>query len=148
MKVNFITGVKEPNYYRARLKGMGNITVPKGTTVDLDYQMEQLSYGNPAVNKISYFDGVQYYAKDAEIGDTVKFQMVDKDGLVYPAGTILDEFGTDWNISPDTLEDIRLFKSKVYPGFYLRVKYTSVGTVNDVKFMCNLFRFVKTDEDA
>jgi len=140
-----VGGIKEPNNYRARLQGMGCWTITAGQTVDCDYQMEQLAW--LGTNKKAYFDGVQYYAKDATLGDSVQFQVVDKDGLVYPAGTVLEEFGDNWFVGPNILEDIRLFKSLIYPGFYIRVKYTSTGGT-DVKFMCNMFRFVKTNEDA
>lgn len=139
-------GITEPNNYRARMVGMGSITVAAGTTVDLDHQMTQLAY--QGVNKKSYFDGVQYYAKDAEVGDYVQFQVVDVDNVLgYGAGFVVEEFGDTWYVGPDALEDIRLFKSAYVAGLYIRVKYTSTGT-SAVKFMCNMFRFIKTDEDA
>lgn len=139
------SGVNEPNNYRARMKGLGSWTVPNGTTYDCDYQMEQLAW--LGTNKKSYFDGVEYYAKDAVIGDYVKFQVVDKDGLVYPAGTVLEEFGDTWHVMPDESVEIRLFKSSIISGMYIRIKYTSTGGT-DVKFVGNLFRFIKTDEDV
>lgn len=138
-------GVVEPNNYRARMRGLGSWTIPNGTTYDCDYQMQQLAW--LGTNKKSYFDGVQYYAKDAVVGDSVKFQVVDKDGLVYPAGTVLEEFGDSWYVMPDQSIDIRLFKSAIVPGMYIRIKYTSTGGT-DVKFVGNLFRFIKTDENA
>lgn len=138
-------GVTEPNNYRARMKGMGNWTATAGQTTDLDYQMQQLAW--QGTNKKSYFDGVEYYAEDAVIGDYVKFQVVDKDGLVYPAGTLLEEFGDTWYVVPNSPVGIRLFKSAIVPGMYIRIKYTSTGGTN-VKFVGNLFRFIKTDEDA
>ncbi len=141
-----VSGIQEPKAYRARLKGIISGTAIKNTVTNLDYQMEQLAWLGS--NKVGYFDGVDFYAQDGIVGDAVSFQVVDKDGLVYPAGTVLEEFASNWNIVPGIKDTIRLFKSKIYPGFYIRVVYTSVGTVNDVKFVCNLFRFIKTDEDA
>ena len=124
---------------------MGFWTIPNGTTYDCDYKMEQLAW--QGTNKKSYFDGVEYQAVNAEIGDYVQFQVVDKDGIAYPAGTVLEQFGNDWYIMTDVHVDLRLFKSTISPGMYLRIKYTSTGTT-DVKFVGNLFRFMKTDENA
>lgn len=140
------SGIKEPKEHRARLVGIANGIATKNTTTDFDWQMQQLAW--LGTNKVSYFDGVQYHGGNAVDGDTVTFQVVDKDGLSYPAGTVLEEFATNWGVTPDTDAIIRLFKSKMSPGFYIRCKYTSTGTVNDVHFICNLFRFIKTDEDA
>ena len=138
-------GIKEPCDYRARLKGIANGTIPAGTAKNFDWQMQQLSW--LGTNKVSYFDGVMYFASDAVMGDKVTFQAVDVEGLSYPAGTVLESFAEDWGVMPNIQDTIRLFKSKMQPGFYIRVKYLSTGAT-DVDFMCNLFRFIKTDEDA
>ncbi len=64
------------------------------------------------------------------IGDSLCFQVVDKDGLYAPAGTVLNQFGTnipvdtdaqsqDWYDSP--------YVAYLYQGLYIRVKYTSTG---------------------
>jgi hypothetical protein len=136
----------EGSSLRARLIGIYNQTVTKNTTTDLDWQIPQTAYfGN---NKQGYMDGIEYYAKDAEVGDKMSFQVIDKDGLAYPAGTVLDEFGTDWAVIPDANTIIRLYKAKLIAGMYIRVKYTSIGTTNDIKFVVNLFRHMDADTNV
>jgi hypothetical protein len=138
-------GVKEPNGLRARVKGTHFGTIPYGTTVDLDWKIEQLSYGGS--NKQSYFDGVQYYASNVELGDTVKFQVVDKDNILgYGAGTVLDEFA-DIYMVPDKAPCMILYKAKLVANLYLRCKYTSTGTT-DVKFIANIMRHLSETENV
>ena len=137
--------VPEGDSFRARLMGAFNTTIPKGTTVDLDLAIGHVSF--IGVNKQAYMDGIDYLACDAVPGDKMTFQVIDKDGLAYPAGTVLDEFGTDWGVFPDRDMTIKLYKAKMIPGMYIRIKYTSVGSTNDVKFICNLYRHMDTSED-
>lgn len=132
-----ISGVKEPNGMRARLVGIIDGTVTAGTTADLDWAMPQLQYPS-GTNRTSYFDGIEYYT-DGAVGDSCDFQVVDVDGIAYPAGTVLEEFGTGVYLLPNVLQDIILYKAKIVPGMYLRLKYTSTG-VSDVKVVANLFR--------
>ena len=158
-------GIQEPNSYRARMQGMDFKVVPKNTTDNvITYPIEQLTW--QTVDKKSYFDGVQYYAENAKVGDYVKFQVIDKGdpgqgsfGVIAGWYTqaefdamgneyIVEEFGDKWYVAPNKLEDIRLFKSALQPGLFIRVVYHSTGTIDDVPFFCNLYRFMKTDEDA
>ena len=141
-----VSGVQDPKGMRARLTSLCDETVTQNTTQDLDWQIDQLNW--LGVNKQSYFDGIEYYAKDANIGDCVTFQIVDKDGLVYPAGTILEEFGKDWKIFPDTLTTVKLYKAKLIVGMYIRVKYTSTSTTTDPRFVCNIFRHLNDKENV
>jgi hypothetical protein len=138
-------GITEPGFYRARLRGIVNGMAAANSTATFDWKMEQLDW--LGVNKSSYFDGVLYHAGGGNHGDTVTFQVVDRDGIVYPAGTVLEEFAKDWGVVPDTRDTIRLFKSSLVPNMYIRTLYTNTGG-SAVHFICNLFRFIKTDEDA
>lgn len=133
-----IAGVKDPKGMRARLVGVINATATKNTTTDLDWQMPQLQYPS-GTNRDSYFDGIEYYT-DGELGDYCKFQVVDKDGIAYTAGTVLEEFGDNYYMIPNFLHPIVLYKAKIIPGMYLRLKFTSISTTNDVKVIANLFR--------
>lgn len=146
-----ISGVKDPKGMRARLVGIINETVTKNSTEDIDWLCPQLQYN--AVNKSSYFDGIQYYAENAEVGDKATFQVIDKDGVGVTFGWytqaqfdamgslyVVEEFGTNWYMVPNVMEDLMLYKAQIIPGLYLRMKYTSVGTTNDVKLVVNLFR--------
>ena len=144
LPITKIEGIKEPNGLRARLKGTHFGTIPYGTTVDLDWKIEQLSYN--AVNKKSYFDGVEYYAKDAELGDYVQFQLVDKDNILgYGAGYMVEEFSNIY-VAPNELNHIVLYKAKLVPNLYARIKYVSTGST-DVKFMANMLRHLAENED-
>lgn len=135
--------LNEGSTLRARLIGIQSVTATKNSTTDHDWKIPQLSY--QAVNKASFMDGVQYYAKDAEVGDNLTFQVIDIDNILgYGAGTVLDEFGKDWYVMPDKEVTIRLYKASLIKDLYIRLKYTSIGTVNDVSLICNLFRHMDT----
>lgn len=136
--------VKEPEGFRARLVGSHFSTITAGNSKDMDWKIPNLQWSGS--NKQTYFDGVEYYAKDSELGDVVSFQVVDVDGITYPAGTVLEEFATDLQIIPDTKDVIRLYKAKLIPGMYVRIKYTSTGS-NDVKFICNMLRHLDANKD-
>lgn len=116
-----------------RFRGTGiSGTATKNSTTNHDYNLPEDRFLN----------GVELLLCDHEFGDTVKFQVVDVDGVVYPAGTVLDEFATDWNIASDTQRQgpyILPYPALIYSWMYIRVVYNSTGTVNDVKFKANLF---------
>ena len=145
-----MSGVKDPKGMRARLTGIINNTITAGSTTDLDWACPQLQY--QGLDKPSYFDGIQYYAKDAEIGDKASFQVVDKDGVGVTLGWydqatfdamgnlyVVEEFGKDWYMMPNEKIDLMLYKAAIIPGLYIRMKYTSTGATN-VKIVINLFR--------
>lgn len=137
----------EGNTLRARLLGIFNQTVTKNGTRTLDWQIPDLSYQSS--NKQAYMDGINYYAKDAEVGDHITFQVIDIDNILgYGANTVLDEFGHEWAVIPDSDINIRLYKAKLIAGLYIRIKYESTGTTNDVKFVCNLYRHMDTAVDV
>lgn len=137
-------GLSEGGTLRARLIGIFNQPVQNSGTTNLDWKIPQSSYGYPAVNKQSYMDGIEYFAEDSKVGDHITLQVIDKDGVYYPAGTVLDEFGTNWGILPNQ-STIKLYKAKLIPGLYIRVSYTSTGTT-DINFICNLFRHMDTNK--
>lgn len=129
---------------RARLVGILGVSATKNDTTDHDYKIPQLTY--QTVNKASYMDGIQYYAKDAVVGDKITFQVVDVDNILgYGANTVLDEFGKNWYVMPDKEVTIRLYKASLIKDLYIRLKYTSTGTVLDVDMVCNLFRHMDTE---
>lgn len=133
----------EGSTMRARVIGIFNETLTKDGVRTIDWKIPQLTYN--AVNKDSFMDGIQYYACDAVAGDKMTFQIVDVDNILgYGAGTVLDEFGEDWGVMPDTHDTLRLYKAKLIKDLYIRIIYTSTGTASDVKFICNLFRHMDT----
>ncbi len=139
-------GIPSPNGLRARLAGTHFGTAVKNTVTDFDWQIPQLSW--LGVNKQSYFNGIEYFAKNALPHDKLTFQVVDKDGLIYPAGTLLEEFGTDWPVMPDAPTDIILYKAKLIPGMYIRVKYNTTSTDTDVIFSCGIYRHLAVNENV
>lgn len=150
---NFIkqTGIAEPDGHRARLKGICKDTIVAGTSDHiLDYQMQQLQY--QGTNKSSVFDGVEYYAKNADNFDEITFQVVDKDGIGVLAGWytqaqfdamgnlyVVEQFGDTVCVMPDSHVLLRFYRSQIVPGLYIRAIYNSYGN-NDVKFSMNLIR--------
>jgi len=135
--------LSESSTLRARMIGILNETMTKTTTTTKDWKMPQLAYSGQ--NKQSVMDGIEFFADKSAVGDKITFQVVDVDNILgYGAGLVLDEFGTDWFVMPGSTETIRLYKAKLVTNLYLRVKYTSVGTTDDVQFICNLFRHMDT----
>lgn len=107
-------------------------TATKTTTTNIDYNMTEDRYLN----------GVEIFLRNQDWGDTIKLQVVDVDGAVYAAGTVLDEFGTDWHVATDTERQgpyILPYPALVNSVFYIRLAYTSVGATNDVDIKANLF---------
>jgi len=147
--------VEDPNGKRARLVGMHSATAAANTTTDSDWLIPQLQF--PAgTNTSSIFNGIQYYCKDSTMGDSLNFALVDKDGTgvtlgLYSQSTYdtykdgngvftVEEFGKDWYVSPNSLEDIILYKAKLLVGLYIRSSYTNTHATNTVPFFCNLYR--------
>ena len=79
--------------------------------------------------------GGYYIPSTSHEGDYIEFQIVDVDGLYYPAGTVLSTF-----ISSDYVWDGKDFDVQmsdavlVYAGLYFRLKYVSTGTENVVVY--------------
>jgi hypothetical protein len=76
--------------------------------------------------------GVELIVNNGNYGDTVSFQVIDPTGFTgYPAGSVLDQFATNWNVAPiaDTQFDI-IYPAKIIAGLALRLVYTSTGTNN------------------
>jgi len=140
-KLVTMTAIYDADGKRARLKGTHSGTITAGQSLTMDHKMEQLQWPL-GTNATSIFNGVQYYAQNAAVGDHMTFQIVDVDGIVYPANTVLEEFGNAFYVAPNTLEDIILYESTIVPNMYVRIIYTSIGGTN-VDFICNLFRHVK-----
>lgn len=137
-------GVAHPKGMRARLVGAQNHTFTANTTSQKDWVIPTLAWNG--VNKKSYFNGVEYYAKGAVLGDTVTFQVVDVDGIQYPEGSVIEEFAKDMYIFPDTVDRYTLYRAQLVPGFYIRIVYKSTGS-NPVQLLCNLLRHLDETKD-
>jgi hypothetical protein len=118
---------------KVRFRGVGYaFTATAGATTNGDYKL--------TANRI--IDGTQIIVKNHVHGDKVTFQVVDVDNMLgYGAGVVLDDFGVDWYLAEDQMDQqpIRMFYSaEVFSGLYIRVKYVSVGATN-VEVKVNLF---------
>jgi hypothetical protein len=64
--------------------------------------------------------------------DNVDFQVVDVDGIMAPAGTVLKQFIYSWYVVEDQQyqpEKHIPYPAKIFQGLYIRCIYNSVGTV-------------------
>ncbi len=105
-------------------------TVSKGTEGDID-----LAIGTEA----RLLNGGHLYAQQGVVGDTITAQIVDVDNLLgQGANFVVKEWIKDWYIIPDLLQHIRTPQAGEVPaGLYVRLKYKSTGTANDVKVLIN-----------
>jgi len=114
-------------------RGTGvSCTATKNTTTNCDYKLTE-------TRKIN---GLHLFLDNHCWSDTLKLQVVDVDGAYYPAGTVLDEFGTDWHVDPAVCsqgKEIMSYPAQVLINLYLRIVYTSTCNVNDVKMNINYY---------
>jgi len=77
--------------------------------------------------------------KEHEMGDTITLEIVDKDGIMSPAGTVLSDYFTNWNVPQSGREEILEISvgDTIPKDLYVRAKYNSVGSTNDVKVGVN-----------
>ena len=128
--------------FRARFKGYEAVAT-KNTTTPLDF----------LVSEDRYISGVHLIMCDHVFGDSVDFQVVDKDGVGVALGWydqatfdflgeyVADTFGENWYAESDKQKQepvIVPYLAKIYAGLYIRVNYHSVGTVDDVKLKANM----------
>ena len=146
--------ISDPQGKRARLVGTHSATAAADGDTSSDWLIPQLQFPT-GTNVDSIFDGIQYYAKDAHMGDSICFSIIDKDGTgvtlgfytqaiydTYNVGGVMEieKFGKTFYVAPNTLEDIILYKAKLYPGLYVRATYHNTHATETVEFFCNLFR--------
>lgn len=118
---------------RARYKGYA-LTFTKNSTSSQDIKIveERLITGGLMI------------AKNQVLGDQCTFQVVDVDGVYYPAGTVLDTFVDGWFINPDTTQQLNIvvpFYARIPVNLYIRALYTSLGTTDDVQLKLNLYLY-------
>lgn len=128
-----------------RFRGTGfKGVITAGTEGCIEYCMPELRYMN----------GTELILQNHEWDDTVKLQVIDKDGVgvtlgwydqatwdAMPKPYVADEFGTDWNIATDVQRqgpNILKYPALIAPGLYVRICYNSTGST-DVKIKVNLF---------
>lgn len=134
---NFAVGTRPYPFSTPDMQFAGsgfNGTAAKNATTDLWFQLANSFY----------LSGGEYFTFGAVAGDTLTIDVVDKDGVYAPPGTVLaaPPYMTTWNIPPNDgslTKFERTYAAKPPPNVYLRFRYVATGTVNDVKFYCNLY---------
>ena len=114
-------------------KGQGLSAVAyKNSTTNIDFKIPE---------DFLYINGGELLTKDNEFGDYIEMEIIDKDNVLgYGSGTILQTYIKNWYVSPTNKNVVEVPYGGVVPkDLYIRVKYTSVGTVNDVKVALNFF---------
>ncbi len=101
----------------------------------------------PIGSEDRYMNGVRLILVNHAEADTLGFQVVDIDNVLgYGAGLVLKTFGITWNVDSgvsDQGRDIYNFVAKLPAGIYLRINYTSTGSVDvTVKLNCSLHKKV------
>lgn len=86
------------------------------------------------VSEDNLIDGASVHCINSSLGDKITFQVVDKDNILgFGENTILGQYMTDWYINPNITEQLSYiseYPAKIYTGLYVRIIYTSVGSVN------------------
>lgn len=122
--------------FRARLKGFTG-TATAGQSNNIDYKLTEERYIN----------GTQIILSNQNFGDTIKFQVVDKDNILgYGAGVVLDEFASTWNVTSDKQDQgvyVLSYPAKIIANLYIRLVYNSTGG-SDVSVAVNLFLHKKS----
>ena len=115
-------------FYATGVKG----TCPAGTTTSVDFLL---------TDDVLILGGMRI-TNGAAFGDFMNMQVVDVDGVFAPAGTVLDQFISNWYVSSgDSEGEIESVCPKKAPaGIYLRVIYTSTGPT-DVGFAVNYLMY-------
>jgi hypothetical protein len=113
-------------------------TGTKATSFDTDYVID-------ATDANIQLKAAKLFVPDAVLGDNLKFQIVDVDGVAYPAGTIIAEYVRSWCIFPNVaneVEDVSI-SSPIPQGFYIRLKYNSDASATvDPKGVINLIGYL------
>ena len=107
-------------------------TAVKNTTTNIDYKL-------PETRKIT---GLHIMLANHCFDDTMKLQVVDVDGVSFPANTVLDQYGDGWNVDSSRESQGResmVYAAQVAVGLYLRLVYTSTCATNDVKVKVNYY---------
>ena len=106
------------NALSLKFNGQGAIgTVPAGTTADIDL----------LVTADHLLTGGVVISSGAAFGDKATLQVVDVGGTYASAGTVLNQFVTNWYVSEAPLVLEVDYPAKILAGLTLRLKFTSTG---------------------
>lgn len=134
--------VKVDEFLRVRHKGIMDATIASMGTLDIDYEIEQLSYFG--ANKPSAMVGIQFKIVGGNDGDKIDFCIIDKNNVVgYGANFVLDQFGDGFYVFENEIGEIREHQASLIPGVFIRAHYVNTGA-NQARFICNLLRYMDT----
>jgi hypothetical protein len=104
-------------------------TIPKGTSKDIDF----------LVSEERFINGGMLYAENGKPQDYFSAKVVDKDNILgYGAGVVVSTWIKKFYLHPDSgMILITREVGQIPPGLYLRISYTSTGSVNDVFLSIN-----------
>ena len=150
---NYRWNVKESKFYDAGIKDQAGkdpdkvILSPFATTDNYHFRGQGLQFTVPAGATIDHdvyipeermIDGSMIWVGTPVYGCTVDLQVVDLAGTLAPAGTVLDEFATGWQLHPST-QNVKKpgYPAKLYSGLYVRIKFTN-PSANEITVYGNL----------
>lgn len=88
-----------------------------------------------------YLHGINLKLVNQLAADTLKLRVVDVNGIMSPAGTVLKQPVDTWNVNADVSDQGQnnsKFLSKIPAGLFVRVVYTATGLLS-VQVKLNLF---------
>lgn len=105
-------------------------TATKNTTTNFDFKVTK---------DMCYCSGGEIIVKDAEHGDYIKIEVIDKDNVLgYGANTVLQVYLEKWHVDYHGKNVLEVpYAGKIPNGVYLRLKYTSMSSTTDVKVAVN-----------
>lgn len=68
------------------------------------------------------------YVVGAKLGDKIGLEVVDKDGVISPAGTVLNTFAKDLFVNPEVVFQMSYeapYVARLYNFLYIRIKYNA-----------------------
>lgn len=109
-----------------------------GTTTNVDFAIGA---------EDRYINGVHLFLKNHAWTDSIQaFQVVDKDAVYSPAGTVLSQFVYTWNVNDqvqDQGQSAFSYVARIPAGVYIRIIYVSTGLLDvGVKLNCLLHKKV------
>jgi hypothetical protein len=100
------------------MEGIGGAVSASGiTNIDAKFPEER------------WINAGRLYVVGAKLGDKIGMEVVDKDGIVSPAGTVLNTFAKDLFINPESVFQLDYespYVARLYSFLYIRIKYNAI----------------------
>lgn len=91
----------------------------------------------------TYVSGAEYWTVGAKDGDWVQVDIVDKDGVLAPPGTVIAKYHVKrFLVASDryVVSYQRGYWARPPVGLYLRIRAHVFNQVSDVQFWCNIYQ--------